>query len=381
MPWGVAVAAIGAGVSYNNAENQEDAAYAASNKQAQGVSNALEATKQAQDRALPLIEQGYVDSRNAINQGATQAQQNLLSGQADSLKSLNSGYETGRADAITGFNNAGNTLDTYYNEATKQYEPMAQQGAGASQMQAALSGALGPEAEAQAIANFTESPGQKYLRDQQEQSILRNESALGGGVSANGRVLTALQEQAMGRASTNLDNRFNQAGVVANRGAAANDSIANLKLGLGASKAGIQQQLAQLLSGMSVNRGTGIAGVQANGATNMANLNTTTAGQLAQSLQGQGITQGNVLVNQGTQNAQLQQNLGQAQSGADIYNSQNMSPWLQGIQAGVGAYGATGGNFGNALSGIRTSSNPGATQSGYTGSAYDNWAAQQRGIG
>lgn len=359
-----------AGATAYSANKSSKSAKEASNKQAKGVRNALQATQEAQDKALPLIEQGFTQSRAAISEGADSARQNLLSGQDSSLKSLAGGYDAARAQATSGFNQAGQELTGAYTSAQQNFQPYAEQGAGASQMQAALSGALGPEAERQAIANFTESPGQKYLRDQQEQALLRNESALGGGLSGSGRVLTALQEQAMGRASTNLDNRFNQAGVVANRGAAANESIANLKVGLGTSKSAIQQQLASLLSGMSVSQGAGAAGIQATGASNMANLNTSTAAQLAQSLQGQGVTQGNVLVNQGTQNAQLQQNLGQAQSGAAIYNAQNANPWMQGLQAGVGAYTAAGGNFGNALSGVPASSNPYQPRAVGSGTAY-----------
>ncbi len=379
MPWGVAIAALGTAYS---ADSQSDAASAAAGKQAKGVTAAMRATQEAQDRALPMIHRGYGEGRQEISEGAKLAEGNLLSGKLSSIQSMNAGYGAGRSDARSGFEQAGNTLDTYYNEATKQFEPMAAQGAGASEMQAALSGALGPEAERMAIANFTESPGQKYLREQQEQSLLRNESALGGGVSAGGRIQTALQEQAFGRAATNLDNRFNQAGVVANRGAAANDAIANLRTGLGASKASIQQQLGSLLSGMSVNQGTGNAGVIANSASNLANLHTSTAAQLAQNLQGESTAKGNILIGQGTEQAQLAQNLGQAQSGADIYNAQHVNPALQGLQAGIGAYGATGGNFGGYLSGgsAPTGQQQGATRAGYMGSDYDNWAAQQRAV-
>jgi hypothetical protein len=324
----VTAGVVGLGAGIYSANKQAGAAKDAANKQAKGVANAQALTQQAQERALPLIQQGFTDSRAAINNGANLATANILAGQDQSSQMLQNG-----------FNQAGTTLDTYYNQATGQYEPMATQGAGASNLQAALSGALGPQAQQQAFSNYADSPGQKYLRDQQEQALLRNESALGGGVSSNGRILSALQEQAAGNAAQNYNTNFSQLGQVADRGAQATNAIANLRAGLGQSKAGIQQQLASMLSGM-----------RSNTASNLANLNTSTAGQLAQSLQGQGTVQANTLLGVGSDQAQLAQNLGQVQSGADIYKSQNVNPLLQGIQSGLGAYGAAGGNF-NFLSG------------------------------
>ena len=60
-------------------------------------------------------------------------------------------------------------------------------------LEAAFSGALGPEAQAAAFANFRESAGQKYFRERQEQALLRNAAAIGG--IGGGRVRTALQER------------------------------------------------------------------------------------------------------------------------------------------------------------------------------------------
>ena len=329
-----------AGAGVYGAKKNAKAANRATDTQAEGVANAQAIQQQATQQALPLIQQGFGQSRDAITAGANQAQQNILSGQQQQFDTLNSGY-----------NQVGQTLDSAYNKATGVFEPIARQGTGAQNLQAALSGALGSAAQQQAFANYNDSPGQKYLRDQQEQAILRNESALGGGVSANGRVLSALQEQAAGNAAQNYNNNFNQLGSIADRGYSATQNISSLQQSLGQSKAGIQQQLANLLSGL-----------QGNTASNLANLNTSTAGQLAQSLQGQGVTQANTLIGAGSDQAQLAQNLGQVKSGADIYSSQNVNPLLQGVQAGLGAYGAAGGNF-NFLSGKAPAANP--NYSGY----------------
>lgn len=364
-------AVVVAGAGLYSAKKQSDAAKSAAKTQAGGVANAQEASRLAAERALPLIEQGFAQSRDAITSGADLARQNLLSGTTSGIESLGQGYDAARSDLTSGFGQAGQTLETAYNQATGVFEPTAQQGAGASQLQAALSGASGPEAQATALQNYQQSPGQQFLAKQQEQSLLRNQAALGGGLSASPRVMSALQEQAFGRAQTDFDNQFNRLGTIAGRGDIANQSIANLQAGLGESRAGIQQQLAQLLSGLSTGRGAGIAGLQTENAANLANLNTSTAAQLAQALQAQGTTSANTLIGQGSEQAQLAQNLGQAQSGAALYNAQNAPPIVQGIQQGIGAYTGMGGNFGNLLSGGQT----GNTRAGYTGNAYQNWLA------
>ena len=352
---GLTTLAVGA----YSANKQAKSAKSAANKQAKGVENAQAIQQQATQQALPLIQQGFGQARDAITSGANQAQQNLLGGQQQQFDTLNAGYDQ-----------VGQTLESAYNKASGVFEPVASQGAGASQMQAALSGALGSAAQQQAFNNYNDSPGQKYLQAQQEQAILRNESALGGGVSSNGRVLSALQEQAAGNAAQNYNNNFSQLGQIASRGDSANQNIAQLQQGLGQSKSAIQQQLANLLSGL-----------QGNTASNLANLNTSTAGQLAQSFQGQGTTQANTLLGAGSEQAQLAQNLGQVKSGSDIYNSQNASPLLQGLQAGIGAYGAGAqfGNFGgaaNLLSGFAPKQ-AGTSAGDYTGNAYKQWAAGQ----
>ena len=370
----VTAGVIAGGSAIYSAKKQSDAAKSASKAQAQGVQQAQESSRLAAQQALPLIQQGFQQSRDAITSGANAAQANLLAGNQAALGSLGQGYSQGRADLTGGFNRAGQTLNTYYNEASGLFEPTQEQGAGAAQAQAALSGALGPEAQAQAYQNYAESPGQSFLRNQQEQALLRNASALGGGLSASPRVMSALQEQAFGRAQTDFDNQFNRLGVVASRGDIANQSLSGLRQSLGQSRAGLQSQLGQLLSGMSVNRGGAMAGLQTEGAANLANLNTNTASQLAQALQNQGVTQGNVLIGQGSEQAQLAQNLGQARSGAALAAAQTTPAIVQGIQQGLGAFTGMGGNF-NLPGAMTPGINPGATIGGYTGSQYRNWLA------
>lgn len=81
-----------------------------------------------------------------------------------------------------------------------QYQPYQQAGKAALDEYQAYLGLSGADAAAKAQARFNESPGQRFLRERQEKSLLRNASAMGG--LRSGRTATALQEQAAGIAST-----------------------------------------------------------------------------------------------------------------------------------------------------------------------------------
>ncbi len=80
--------------------------------------------------------------------------------------------------------------------AVGELDLFADTGEAAMQREAAFSGALGMDAQQQALDEFIESPGQKFFRERQEQALLRNQAAIGG--LGGGNVRSALQEQAFG---------------------------------------------------------------------------------------------------------------------------------------------------------------------------------------
>ncbi len=112
-----------------------------------------------------------------------------------------------------------------------QAEPFRQAGLGALEQQQALLGLSGQAEQDQAFQQFNDSPGQQFIRDRQQRSLLRNQAAIGG--LGGGNVRTALQQQAAGFAQQDLQNQLARLGSIAGQGQAATSNIA----GLGANNA------------------------------------------------------------------------------------------------------------------------------------------------
>ena len=96
----------------------------------------------------------------------------------------------------------------------------------AFQLQQAFAGALGPEAQQQAFAQFQEDPGTQFLRQRGIDITNKRASALGG--LGGGNRLRALSEFNQGLALQNLGNRFNQLGAITGTQLAAAGGFANV---------------------------------------------------------------------------------------------------------------------------------------------------------
>lgn len=120
---------------------------------------------------------------------------------------------------------------------------------------AAAPGAPFPEAVSRedALAAFAETPGQQFLRERQERALLRSSSAIGG--LGGGNVRTALQEQAFGRAATQLGDFQNRLAALSGSAQTATGNVAQL----GAQAAG---QIGQGLQQAGAARASGILGSQ-----------------------------------------------------------------------------------------------------------------------
>jgi hypothetical protein len=142
----------------------------------------------------------------------------------------------------------------------EQMAPFREAGVSALGQQQALLGLGTPDEQAQAMAAFQDTPGQQFLRQQQERSLLRNAAAIGG--LGGGNIRTALQQQAFGRAATQFGQQFNRLGALSGSGQTATQNlgqfgmqtagnIANLQTAAGQARAsgtlGAQQAQAQTI--------------------------------------------------------------------------------------------------------------------------------------
>ena len=116
-------------------------------------------------------------------------------------------------------------------QATQSLSPYTSAGAASSDLQAALSGALGPEAQQAAYASYMEGPGTSYLREMGEKAITRNASATGG--LQGGNVLQELQRHGIGIAAQDFNDSFNRLGSLSDRGYNASNSLAGIQANAG----------------------------------------------------------------------------------------------------------------------------------------------------
>ena len=157
-----------------------------------------------------------------------------------------------------------------FGEAQQLFNPFMQQGGQAFDLQAAYSGALGPDAQAKAFADFKSSPQQAFLQSQGEEAILRNAAATGelGGAKTK----QALMEFGQGLASQDFQQQFNNLGGLAQQGLGATGMSAGLTQGLGGLRSNLGTNVATLRSS--------IGQVQNAGAQAQANAETEGVGNL-----------------------------------------------------------------------------------------------------
>lgn len=197
--------------------------------------------------------------------GAENAYSRALMG---SLAAYNDANQQGRADLMQAGAGANQTLSRFYSP-----------GQEANQYQAALSGALGGDAQAAAFDRFMESPGQQYLRQESERAILRNAAATGG--LGGGNVLRALQENAIGLAAQDFDRSFNRLGSLSDRGLAAGGQIAGNTMQTGRSLASLGADMGARMGSTISGTGDAIAASRSQAGRDIASNAQQVAGGLA----------------------------------------------------------------------------------------------------
>lgn len=153
------------------------------------------------------------------------------------------------------------TFRREFGETAAGLQPFIDPGQQAAQQQAALSGALGPEAQQQAFTDFQEDPGTEFLREQGLRLVGSGAAATGG--AGGGERLRELTRFSQGLALQDLSNRFGRLGDVTGTGLQAAGQLGTLR---GQSAAGQAQGLQFAGRG----RAAGIAGEGAAEASGLA---------------------------------------------------------------------------------------------------------------
>lgn len=210
----------------------------------------------------------------------------------EGINLLRQGYEFADRNITGGVNNAMGTLANTGQQVNQSLdrgigylEPYKQGGPEARQLQLAYSGALGPEAQAQAFEAYRNSPGVDFMVGEGERAITRNAAAMGG--SQGGNVMRELMKYGTGVAMQDFGNQFDRLG-------------------------GLSMQAQQAA--------TGQAGMEGQRANIQTNLGTTGANMQMQG----GLSMGQIAANLASRGAQMEQNRGlqigrdRMQTGRDI---------------------------------------------------------------
>jgi hypothetical protein len=270
---------------------------------------------------MAIPQTGLMGSEQALQQGLTGS---LGVGQ-QSLAGANSALGAGMAGGLSAI----------------------QQGAQGMDIQAALAGLRGNDAQGQAFQNFNQSPGQEFLRNQGERSIVRNASATGG--LGGGNVRRALAEYGTGAAAQDFNNQFqrgqqalgsqqNSAGQAAQlafgtgqgmsnnigqAGVNAQNQIFNTgtNLAQGRTQAGRDiaaqgDRTTSALAALINQQGSGLSDLTGNAAGNVSNMLSSLANQSGMSQEQLGALLSNIYTGQGSQLAGLNSMYGQNQANA-----------------------------------------------------------------
>lgn len=190
--------------------------------------------------------------------GLIGAEQELRSSSNAALGAL----RNARNQSVRDLRQAGQQGVEFLGQGIEGFQPFAQQGQGAGDVQAALSGALGVPAQQEALANL--QPVNDFLFNEGSRAVTRSAARLGG--LGGGNVQRELTRFGQGLAGQSAQQQFQNLGTVANRGFDALQSIGSLR-GRQADTLGRTAQ--------------DITSTRANAATNIANVFGGTGGAIA----------------------------------------------------------------------------------------------------
>jgi len=248
---------------------------AAGKRIAEANRQASEQLLAAGERGSTLIGEGFAGAEGDIAAGLTGAEGALFGGFAGSEAGLAQGLSGAQFGLTAGFRGAEDALTPFTTRG----------GSSALDKQAALSGALGPDAQRQAFAEFEESPGVQFAREQGLRLVDSGSAATGAGGGERLRELTRFSQ---GLALQDLSEQFNRLGTVAagdervtNRQQAAGTNVANLRAGFGRDIAQTSSDFGRDTANLRTGFGSNVANIRSAAGNRLGGLRLDTAAQQA----------------------------------------------------------------------------------------------------
>ena len=302
------------------------AAGASLNELQSNALNSLGTLANTRDSATGALQSSTNDAMSLLS-GATGMARNdamlgyLLGGQdiKDALNNMGGYLSDGKQALVNAEGKANLAVQKGANQAISYLDPYNKAGQNSMNLQAAYSGALGPEAQRAAFAAYNNSPGQEWLRQQGEESIM-NQAAATGGIGG-GDVLKELQRFGTGLAQQDFQNQFDRLSTLTNQGINAGTNMGNFAFNSGTAQGANTMASGQgqaQLAATGANNATSLGAQKANmsmttGLT-MADLARQYGTTGASLLSGNGINQANVISDMGKSAAGVYQNTGAQKS-------------------------------------------------------------------
>lgn len=246
-------------------------------------------------------------ARSGINRAIGQGRGDIQAGRTGALDFLSSGFDTARAD-LAGLD-AG--------------------GVEAIDLQAQLSGAMGPEAQQMAMDSVMRSPEFDFIREQGLREVNANAAATGG--TGGGEFMRDLTRFGQGLASQRFDTAYGRLGQVGQRGLQVGGMRSNLASMLAGQQAGVETGAANALSALM--------GQQASAEGQLGAAGVNLASQMGTAGANVGMQTGANRANLFNVGAGMMQNAGF--QGADLTSrlaGQGASSMMQGGQLSAGLY-------------------------------------------
>lgn len=212
---------------------------------------------------------GLIGSEQALTSSADNALRVLREGRNLSIADLQQAQQQGLSALGTGRQEGTAKLG----QAIERFAPLARQGTSAGDVQSALSGALGPEAQQAALANL--QPVSQFLQEEGGRAVTRNAARLGG--LGGGNVLRELTRFGQGLAGESAQQQFQNLGTVAERGFGALKNIGSLR----GQQADIQTGIARDVAGLLRGTAQDVTQTRTGAGTNIANVLGGTGQQIA----------------------------------------------------------------------------------------------------